>query len=294
MNIVNSFYECISNDFGIPSDFELLRAFFGKENMQDDNILTIIYGVYRGLYLKGIEKDLLYKCYISNNLDKLIHKKYSHSKSAYYLDFVDKNIEIGKTYADNNEIEIDLLNENHCSSCYSEGYYTNKNYINDAPPDCYLCCRYICKLCSYYNEDECSYKCFQCESNNLKQNIIKKLSKYKHTDKYKFGYEGDITYEDVLELLRKQKFTCYICNDNVITSKWKPYCCYQFSIDRIVDTLPHNKNNVLISCYYCNCRYFSEFNQYYKICKSGCHTTKRIIQHKREVSKDKIDDLLLK
>ena len=128
MNIVNSFYECISNDFEIPSDFELLRAFFGKENMQDVNILTIIYGVYRGLYLKGIEKDLLYKCYISNNLDKLIHKKYSHRKSAYYLDFVDKNIEIGKTYADNNEIEIDLLNEDHCLSCYSEGYYTNKNY----------------------------------------------------------------------------------------------------------------------------------------------------------------------
>jgi hypothetical protein len=129
---------------------------------------------------------------------------------------------------------------------------------------------------------------------NLKHNIQKKLSKYKHTDKNKFGYESDLTYEDVLELLEKQNFTCYICNDNVITSKWKPYCCYQFSVDRIDDRLPHNKNNVLISCYYCNCRYFSEFNQDYKICDSGCHTVQRILPHKREVSKDKIDALLLK
>jgi hypothetical protein len=319
MNLVDSFYHSIINDYGIPSNIQVLNAFYGENNISNEDNLIIIYGVYRGLYFKGVDKDLFHKCYISNNLDKLIHKKYSHRKSKYYLEFIDKNIEIGKTYDNNNGIyieenrefenaeeylnfiqnnqiksDIEVLDENYCLSCYSEGYYSNKNYINDAAPDCYICYKHICKLCSYYDENEDSYKCFQCESGNLKQNIKNKLSKYKHTDKNQFGYEGDLTYEDVLELLRRQKFTCYICNDSVMTSKWKPYCCYQFSVDRICNRLPHNKNNVLISCYYCNCRYFSEFNQDYKICDSGCHTVQRILPHKREVSKDKIDALLLK
>ena len=29
----------------------------------------------------------------------------------------------------------------------------------------------------------------------------------------------------------------------IITCKWNPYCNYQFSIDRINNNLPHDRNN---------------------------------------------------
>ena len=57
----------------------------------------------------------------------------------------------------------------------------------------------------------------------------------------------------------------------VLLNNWKSRCCYQFSIDRLKDDEPHNMNNVLISCYYCNCRHHPSFDQDNKICKSGCH-----------------------
>jgi len=51
---------------------------------------------------------------------------------------------------------------------------------------------------------------------------------------------------------------------------YKPYCCYQFSIDRINNTLPHN-NNILIICYYCNYKHHKQFTQLHKKCNAECH-----------------------
>ena len=95
-------------------------------------------------------------------------------------------------------------------------------------------------------------------------------------------------------MLNKQKFKCYICDDMVISCNWKPRCVYQMSIDRINNNEAHNKNNCLISCYYCNCRFHPEFNDINKKCENGCHNDNRIIETtKIEVSQDKINKLKL-
>jgi hypothetical protein len=45
-----------------------------------------------------------------------------------------------------------------------------------------------------------------------------------------------------------------MCNDKLTTFLYKPYCCYKFSVDRLDNQKLHNKDNIKISCYYCNCK----------------------------------------
>tara|TARA_Y100000389_G_C17348422_1_gene457103 strand:- start:154 stop:876 length:723 start_codon:yes stop_codon:yes gene_type:complete len=130
--------------------------------------------------------------------------------------------------------------------------------------------------------------------------ISSKISQHKEYDKKRFGIIGNIKKEDVIDLLDKQQFRCYVCDDIVLTYNWKPRCLYQFSLDRIDNSLPHNRDNVLISCYYCNCiKYMTNRtecseNTKHKICDNNCHCDKRQIQIKREdVSIDKINLLKL-
>jgi hypothetical protein len=120
------------------------------------------------------------------------------------------------------------------------------------------------------------------------------------TDKEKFGFYGNVKKEDVMLLLNKQKFRCYVCDDIVLTFGWKPFCLYQFSLDRIDNSLPHNRDNILISCYYCNCinylteRLDCEEKIKYKMCGNNCHCIKRNIQIKREdIQNEKINSLKL-
>jgi len=129
--------------------------------------------------------------------------------------------------------------------------------------------------------------------------ISSKISSYNKYDLNRFGIIGNIKKEDIIVLLDKQQSRCYVCDDVVLTFNWKPNCLYQFSVDRIDNKLPHNRDNVLISCYYCNCiGYFTKLecseNTKYKICENNCHCDKRQIQIKREdVSIDKINLLKL-
>ena len=77
-------------------------------------------------------------------------------------------------------------------------------------------------------------------------------------------------------------------------------CMYQFTLDRIDNNLPHNRDNVLICCQYCNC--FGETDKYTevdhrvcKVCPKKCHTLKRndIKRTRREVSREEIEQLIL-
>ena len=47
--------------------------------------------------------------------------------------------------------------------------------------------------------------------------IKNKINGYKRQDKLKFGIEGNVSLDDVKELLNKQKFKCYVCDDMVLT-----------------------------------------------------------------------------
>lgn len=100
--------------------------------------------------------------------------------------------------------------------------------------------------------------CGECDISEKKNkcliiNIIKKINNCQKNDKKKFGIKGDITKEYILELLVKQKLKCYICDIKLNLNNYENRCKNQLSIDRINNNEPHNKNNIMLSCYYCNC-----------------------------------------
>ena len=143
--------------------------------------------------------------------------------------------------------------------------------------DCPFCLIHCCKKCIVTNEEnKFFYKLNKTEGEICLKcyNIKKKIYSHQSYDKKFFNQIGDIDIESILNILNEQDYKCYLCNDDLITMFYKPYCCYQFSIDRIDNIKPHNKNNIRISCYYCNCKHHNEFNQQNKICNSGCHEKK--------------------
>jgi hypothetical protein len=102
--------------------------------------------------------------------------------------------------------------------------------------------------------------------NEEKNNITKKIYNCINNDTRNFKIKGDIIYENIYELLQIQNYKCYICNELVLTTGYKPYCCNQFSIDRLDNKKPHNKDNVKISCYFCNCKHHYLYKNKEKIC----------------------------
>ena len=146
--------------------YELCKS-FDNDTTPDVSVLFN----YKGLYKKGVTAETFHKCYLTNRLDELIHKKYTHKKSGYYNKFVEKKIIIGNTYEDlrapedrddddePEEVEdFEIFDDDHCPSCNNAKYYTD-NYITDAPPDCPLCFKMICKLCSHFSKEECANVC---------------------------------------------------------------------------------------------------------------------------------------
>jgi hypothetical protein len=126
----------------------------------------------------------------------------------------------------------------------------------------------------------------------LINNIKRKLLSCKNRDIKQLKLKGNASPDDILQLLEKQHNTCYVCNEEVLTLNWKNRCLYQFSIDRIDESFPHDRNNVLISCYFCNCRH--RIDEEYKICTAGCHTEPKDIIWRNQVDKTIINNLLLR
>jgi hypothetical protein len=102
-----------------------------------------------------------------------------------------------------------------------------------------------------------------------RKNIQKCISNCRYLDKKKLDWigrgkldhVGNITYCDIINLLKKQNYKCHICGDVVLTHSYAPFCAYKFSIDRIDNDEPHDVSNVKISCYYCNCKDHIAYNQ---------------------------------
>jgi hypothetical protein len=166
---------CKSFDDDIIPNNAVLVDYWG-DNINNNDNTYIIYGVYKGLYQKGVTYDLFHTCFLANKLDELIHKKYKHNQSEYYRTFLHKNIIIGDTYYDLNppdysndphDTSFEILDDNHCPSCHSPGYLSNNRIIN-APPDCSVCYKMICKVCSYYDNNNFLNICSQCQISRLK------------------------------------------------------------------------------------------------------------------------------
>jgi hypothetical protein len=89
---------------------------------------------------------------------------------------------------------------------------------------------------------------------NAEMNIKKKLNKYKNDDKAK-GFMFDLDIEYVMSLRKEQNDKCKHCNADMLFENYSPFSMKQFSVDRIDDTKGHTKDNVVLSCFGCNCRH---------------------------------------
>ncbi len=157
---------------------------------------------------------------------------------------------------------------------------------------CKYCSTIVCSCCSVYKYDKYGYACRNCDP-NTREKIQEKLIRCKMSDMDRLGEVGNLTVDDVLQLLTKQNGKCYVCDETVLTSRWERYCCYQFIICKINHMKPHDRGNVLISCYYCNCRHHDDFIQLNKVCTAGCHTEPKDIIPRSLVSADKVNKLLV-
>jgi len=86
---------------------------------------------------------------------------------------------------------------------------------------------------------------------NQKKYIKKCISNCLQTEKKinwkgrgKLDHIGNNDYKYVVNLLDEQEYKCHKCNDKVLTYKYKPYCLYKFSIDRLNNENPHDKIDI--------------------------------------------------
>lgn len=162
----------------VDDDYSILTRgtiadFFGR-NSPDDN-RNIIYCVYAGLVkFQGVSIELLNNCFATNRLDELIYAKNSHAKSHYYQQFVVNKIQIGKTCYSASELSdepdesddivspMPIYNMDHCPSCNTSGYITEKHRKINGPPDCVSCYKLICTKCSLQRDKENGHMCKTC------------------------------------------------------------------------------------------------------------------------------------
>jgi hypothetical protein len=88
----------------------------------------------------------------------------------------------------------------------------------------------------------------------MKQQIEKKLNNYKQQDITKDIYDSNniITLEETVSKLQESHLLCYYCNKEMFIIYEIVRESMQWTLDRIDNSLGHNKNNVIISCLHCN------------------------------------------
>jgi hypothetical protein len=90
--------------------------------------------------------------------------------------------------------------------------------------------------------------------NNIRIKIKKKIYGHKAADKRagrKWDEEDYITFEDVFDLINKQKQRCALCSERM-QFVWTRNDHGQFSIDRIDNDLAHITSNCQLTCLTCN------------------------------------------
>ena len=95
---------------------------------------------------KGVSIDLLQNCFLTDRLDKLVHKKFKHRPSYYYKDFCDNKLNTKTMYGKEENIdEMEILSGGHCPRCETKGYHTQNNRTGLI--DCSRCFKLMCKFC---------------------------------------------------------------------------------------------------------------------------------------------------
>ena len=88
----------------------------------------------------------------------------------------------------------------------------------------------------------------------LIKELEKKLNSYKHQDidKKLLDEKNLINLSEIIEKLVSSKLKCYYCKQKIFLFYRNVRDDYQWTLDRIDNSLGHNHNNTLISCLKCN------------------------------------------
>jgi ribosomal protein L17 len=91
-------------------------------------------------------------------------------------------------------------------------------------------------------------------SKTAQKHINKKISSYKQQDvkKNKLSIENFIKQEELLEKLVISKLKCYYCRNKVLLFYENKRENTQWTLDRLDNSIGHNKDNVVICCLKCN------------------------------------------
>lgn len=241
-----------------------------------------------------IPTELIEKCCKNNRLQELIEKKIPDHYSWEEIPNLDQLMRKGVSGLN---MKFDISDYDHCPNCETKGYKTERGYqteTGDELIDCPFCFHFMCRRCVMPHdkifprslreqlENECNTPlCKKCYT------ILHKITNYKANDQKRFHHEGNIDIDHVLKLLIQQDHKCFLCHVDLLVMFYKPYCSYQFSIDRIDNTKPHDKDNVRITCYDCNCNIHSEF-QY---CPQKCHPPRSLENIIQAIKFNKISKL---
>jgi hypothetical protein len=90
----------------------------------------------------------------------------------------------------------------------------------------------------------------------IKRNIAHNNRK----DIEKYGIKGTFTYDEYMDKIKEQGNKCYVCLQEFQYNggQW----CYFFpSADRIYNFSPHTKENIGLSCLFCNIRMFKQISE---------------------------------
>jgi len=97
--------------------------------------------------------------------------------------------------------------------------------------------------------------------NTLSKDVILKLksniNNNNKNDIKKYGVKGTLTYEDFISKIEGQSNKCYVCLQEFRYDGGK-YCLFFPSADRIYNYSRHTKENVAVSCLFCNIRMFKD------------------------------------
>jgi hypothetical protein len=113
-----------------------------------------------------------------------------------------------------------------------------------------------------YKYNQIDFYKWLCE---YKKNISKCINNCKQSDMKIFKQKGNIDYNYIDKLIDEQENTCWKCHDALTVFEYVPYCSYKFSIDRIDNNKPHDKDNVRMSCYFCNCVNHAKYDKNTKL-----------------------------
>ena len=88
----------------------------------------------------------------------------------------------------------------------------------------------------------------------IQLNIKKKISSYKQQDKLHNIYDlsNFINLTHIIQLLKDCNLMCVYCKQNIFILYRNVRDDYQWTLDRIDNTMGHNINNTTVSCLKCN------------------------------------------